>query len=663
MPRPSKRAILDALTKVTLIDLARRHGVAVASSQPKAKIVAALSSLKLGDFRRLLARLRRDDLKTICRAHAISENARTKDELIERLIGPQPEYLSLISDNTGANLEEPNTHYQVIRPASKKPPEPGGQLVGSGSITDLPTNPRGTISERRTTLEFEAQLWKAADKLRSNMDAAEYKHVVLGLLFLKYISDAFADHREQLLRTRRRGKKRASESREGFRNVGVFWAPLAARWKTIADAAAAGDPALGQKIDAAMAALETENPELRGVLPRRYSDPARPTIDPRRLAELVELVGTIELRERRDRSRDVLGRVYEYFLTKFAAAEGRNGGQFYTPRSVVALLVEMMAPERGSIYDPACGSGGMFVQSERFVEERGGARGDLALFGQESNPTTWRLAKMNLAIRRLPAELGPTHADSFHEDHHPDLRADYVLANPPFNAKDWGAKQLSEDPRWRYGVPPNSNANFAWVQHFIHHLAPLGLAGFVLANGAMSTTTSSEAEIRKAIVLDDLVDCMVALPAQLFYSTQIPVSLWILARSKQDPRYRNRSGETLFIDARDLGVMVDRTHRELPLDDISRVATTYHAFRGDATTRYEDVAGFCRVASIHEIAQQDYVLAPGRFVGPAEEARSDGPPFEEHISALRKELEGQFEEASRLEHRIKYLLDKIWSPS
>ncbi|MCB9748692.1 MAG: type I restriction-modification system subunit M [Myxococcales bacterium] len=662
MPRPSKRAVLDALNKATLIDLARRHGIAIASSQAKSKIVTALVSLKPGDFRRLLERLRRDDLRAICRAHDLPDSARTKDELIVRLIGEQPDYLSLVPSDTGATIEESGTRYQVT--PKPPPPRPGerGQLVGSGALTELPTNPSGTISERRTTLEFESQLWRAADKLRSNMDAAEYKHVVLGLLFLKYISDAFADHREQLLRTR--DKQRQADDPSRFRGAGVFWAPLAARWKTIADAAAASDPALGQTIDAAMAALEVENPELRGVLPRRYSDPARPSIDPRKLAELVELVGTINLHERRHRARDVLGRVYEYFLTKFAAAEGRNGGQFYTPRSVVALLVEMMAPERGSVYDPACGSGGMFVQSERFVAERGGESSDIALYGQESNPTTWRLAKMNLAIRQLAADLGPRHADSFHEDHHPDLRADYVLANPPFNAKDWGAAKLEQDPRWRYGVPPNSNANFAWVQHFIHHLAPLGLAGFVLANGAMSTTSGGEGDIRKAIVLDDLVDCMVALPAQLFYSTQIPVSLWILARSKQDPRFRDRRGQTLFIDARDLGVMVDRTHRELPLDDISRVAATYHAFRGgDLHRAYEDQPGFCRVATIHEIARNDYVLSPGRYVTPAEEPRTDGPAYDERVGELARELEAQFEEATRLEQRIKYLLGKVWSPT
>ncbi len=428
---------------------------------------------------------------------------------------------------------------------------------------------------------FEADLWRAADALRSNMDAAEYKHVVLGLIFLKYISDAFEEYHARLEAERAQGAD--PEDPDEYRAVNIFWVPREARWSHLL--ANAKQPAIGKLVDEAMVAIERDNPTLKGVLPKDY---AHPRLDRQRLGQLIDLVGNIGLGDEANRSRDVLGRVYEYFLSRFASAEGKKGGQFYTPRCVVQVLVAMLEPYKGRVYDPCCGSGGMFVQSERFVEAHGGRIGDISIYGQESNHTTWRLAKMNLAIRGIEGNLGPEHADSFHHDLHPDLKADYVLANPPFNDSDWRGELLREDKRWQFGVPPASNANFAWVQHFIHHLAPTGLAGFVLANGSMSTTTSGEGEIRKAIVEADLVDCMVALPGQLFYSTQIPVCLWFIARDKRNsPRSpgsghgcRDRRGETLFIDARKLGTMIDRVHRELTDEDIARIAGTYHAWRG-----------------------------------------------------------------------------------
>ncbi|RME25093.1 MAG: SAM-dependent DNA methyltransferase [Deltaproteobacteria bacterium] len=496
------------------------------------------------------------------------------------------------------------------------------------------------------TLGFEEKLWKMADKLRNNMDAAEYKHVVLGLIFLKFISDAFEARHAELLAEVDQGAD--PEDPDEYRADNIFWVPPEARWQRLMDNAP--QPGIGKLVDDAMVAIERDNPTLKGVLPKTY---ARPALDKRRLGELINLVSTIPLGDAESRAQDILGRVYEYFLGQFASAEGKKGGQFYTPRCVVRLLVEMLAPYKGRVYDPCCGSGGMFVQSEAFVEAHGGRVGDISVYGQESNPTTWRLAKMNLAIRGIDANLGAEHADSFHRDLHKDLRADYILANPPFNMKDWGGERLRDDPRWRFGKPPVGNANFAWVQHFIHHLAPRGMAGFVLANGSMSSQQSGEGEIRRAIVEADLVDCMVALPGQLFYSTQIPVCLWFLTRDKNDGRFRDRRRETLFIDARKLGALVDRTHRELTDDDIGRIAGTYHAWRGDeGAGAYEDVPGFCKSAKTDEIAEHGFVLTPGRYVG-AEELEEDDEPFEEKVARLVGELEAQFAEGRRLEGVIR----------
>jgi len=492
---------------------------------------------------------------------------------------------------------------------------------------------------------FEAKLWLAADKLRNNMDAAEYKHVVLGLIFLKYISDAFEEMRTKLLAAKGNYAGSDPEDADEYRAENVFWVPKEARWHHLQ--ASAKQPAIGKVVDDAMVAIERDNPRLKGVLPKDY---ARPGLDKHRLGELIDLVGTIGLGDAENRAKDILGRVYEYFLTQFASAEGKNGGQFYTPNCIVRLIVGMLSPYKGRVYDPCCGSGGMFVQSEKFVVEHGGRLNDLSIYGQESNSTTRRLAIMNLAIRGIEADFGPEHADTFRRDLHKDLKAQFVIANPPFNDSDW--HRADDDVRWQYGVPPKGNANFAWVQHFIHHLAPDGFAGFVLANGSMSSSQSGEGEIRKKIVEADLVDCMIALPGQLFYSTQIPVCLWFLAKNKNDGKRRDRRKQILFIDARKLGVPVDRAHRELTGIDIAKVVDSYHAWRGEkGSGKHEDVAGFAKSVSTAEVAAHGYVVTPGRYVG-AENVEDNDEPLEGKAIRLIGELQQQFVESARLEKVI-----------
>ncbi len=501
------------------------------------------------------------------------------------------------------------------------------------------------MSEKKSSanLGFENQLWAAADKLRGHMDAAEYKHVVLGLIFLKYISDAFQAHHDRLKAT----EYADPEDRDEYAAVNIFWVPKEARWEALQ--ASAKQPTIGSLIDGAMVAIEKENPKLRRVLPKEY---ARPALDKTRLGELVDIISRIGLGNDAARAQDILGRVYEYFLGRFAAAEGKGGGEFYTPQCVVDLLVRMIEPYRGRVYDPCCGSGGMFVQSERFAAAR--AMGDIAIYGQESNPTTWRLAMMNLAIRGLDANLGGQNADSFHNDLHKDLRADTILANPPFNMSDWGGQRLREDARWQYGIPPLSNANYAWIQHFIQHLSPTGIAGFVMANGSMSTNTAGEGDIRRAIIEADLVDCMIALPGQLFYTTQIPVCLWFVTRNK-----KSRAGHTLFIDARKLGVLVDRAHRDLTEEELDRMAKTYHAWRkeGDAG-KYADVPGFCKSETLEEIRKHGHVLTPGRYVG-AESQPDDGVPFEEKMAQLTAQWRRQQAEARKLNAAIEANLQTL----
>ena len=503
------------------------------------------------------------------------------------------------------------------------------------------------------TTGYESALWTAANALRSNMDAAEYKHIVLGIIFLKYISDAFEERHAQLEAESSDGAN--PELPDEYTGANVFWVPPAARWHHLQGLAR--EPTIGQAVDEAMAAIEHDNPSLRGVLPKDY---ARQSLDKRRLGELIDLIANIQVGDADARSRDVLGRVYEYFLAQFASAEGKRGGEFYTYRCVVKLLVEMLEPYEGRVYDPCCGSAGMFVQSMEFIDAHATGNGrkrsrpasaGVSIWGQESNHTTWRLAKMNLAIRGIDGQM-IAEGDTFHNDRHPDLKADFILANPPFNVSNWGGDQLADDKRWAYGVPPKRNANFAWVQHMAHHLAPTGVAGFVLANGSMSSQSSGEGEIRKNLVEANLVDCMIALPGQLFYSTQIPVCLWFLARNRANGKFRDRRGEVLFIDARKEGHMVDRTHRELSDEDIARIAGIYHAWRAKSPeTPYQDVQGFCKSATLDDVRVHDHVLTPGRYVGVAPQP-DDDEPFQEKMTRLAAEWREQRTEAKRLDAAI-----------
>ena len=489
-----------------------------------------------------------------------------------------------------------------------------------------------------TAVGFEEQLWQAADKLRSNMDAAEYKHVVLGLIFLKYVSDSFIEKYEAL-KAEGYGDE---EDRDEYLADNIFWVPREARWETIK--AHAANPDIGAVIDAAMEAIEKENSSLKGVLTKNY---ARRELDKTRLGELVTLFTNIDVGSSDAQEKDVLGRVYEYFLGKFASAEGKLGGEFYTPSCVVRTLVEMLEPFDGQIYDPCCGSGGMFCQSARFVKEHQGNIRDISIFGQESNPTTWKLAKMNLAIRGLEANLGQRNADTFHDDLHKTLKANYILANPPFNVSDWGGDRLRDDVRWKYGVPPTGNANYAWLEHMLHHLNPAGgVAGTVLANGSLSSTTSSEGEIRKNMVIGDVVDCIVSLPNQLFYSTTIPVSLWIMRKGKT----ASTQGKTLFIDARKFGRMISTRVKELTEDEIAQIASTYHKWRRGE--EYQDIVGFCKEASADDIEKQDFILTPGSYVGNAN-AADDNEPFEEKMKRLTSELYSLFDEADEIEKTIR----------
>ena len=495
--------------------------------------------------------------------------------------------------------------------------------------------------------DYRAELWRMADALRGSMDAAEYKHVVLGLIFLKYISDAFEEARAQLEAERDEGAD--PEDPDEYRALNVFWVPRAARWSILQ--AQARQATIGQAVDDAMTAIERDNAALKDVLPKEY---ARPALDKTRLGRVVDLVSNIKVGGAEARATDVLGNVYEYFLEQFALAEGRKGGEFYTPRSVVRLLVEMLEPYRGRVYDPCCGSSGMFVQSIEFIRAHasgngngGRARADISIYGQESNYTTWRMARMNLAIRGIDGRI--EYGDTFHNDRHPDLRADYILANPPFNVSDWGGERLRDDRRWQYGAPPVGNANFAWVQHFLYHLAPRGMAGFVLANGSMSSNQSNEGEIRKSIIEAGLVDCIVALPGQLFRSTQIPACLWFLSRGRGDGERRE---ETLFIDARKMGYMVDRAQRDLSAEDIARVADTYHAWLGkEGLEAYADLPGFCKSAGLEEIRKHGHVLTPGRYVG-APPQEDDGVPFAEKMAQLTGQWRAQQAEARRLDDAI-----------
>ncbi len=554
--------------------------------------------------------------------------------------------------------------------------------------------PSKTSKQNKTAmLGFEQQLWLTADKMRGHMDPAEYKHVALGLIFLKYISDAFDEQYQKLKAQEAEGAD--PEHRDEYLAENVFWVPKEARWQSLLEKAKL--PEIGKLVDDAMVAIERENVSLKGVLPKDYN---RPTLDKQRLGELIDLISNLELIAQKEQDpqledkdkknkpkQDILGRVYEYFLGRFASAEGKGGGEFYTPPSVVQVLVEMLEPYKGRVYDPCCGSGGMFVQSEKFIQVHGGYTKDISIYGQESNPTTWRLCKMNLAIRGIDADLGKQNADSFHNDLHKDIFADFILANPPFNISDWGGQHLREDARWKFGIPPVGNANMAWVQHMVSHLGPRGYAGFVLANGSMSSNTSGEGEIRKNLIEENLVDCMVALPGQLFYTTQIPVCLWFLAKDRSnglikypyngEAKLRDRRGEILFIDARKLGYLEDRVHRNLSKADIYKIADAYHSWRGEPLKDpyhldeqnnscktefpdgcYRDISGFCKSATLDEIRHHDYVLTPGRYVGTAE-AQEDDEPFSEKMTRLTQTLKKQTAESDTMAQNLKHQLGRV----
>lgn len=496
-------------------------------------------------------------------------------------------------------------------------------------------------------LGIENKLWQTADALRGSMDSSEYRNVVLGLIFLKYISDSFETKHQELLKSDYPEK---AENPTEYKVANVFWVPKQARWDVIQKAA--NTPQVGKVIDRAMREIEKNNTSLRGILSKEY---ASPDLDKSRLGEVVELISDISLGCARAMRSDVLGRVYEYFLIKFAAQEGKKGGEFYTPRSIVRTLVELIEPFKGKIYDPCCGSGGMFVQSDKFVVEHQGDVSDLSVYGEESNPTTWKLAKMNLAIRGIDNNLGPQQGDTFTNDFHKNEKFDFVLANPPFNVKNWNGEKLIDDPRWKYGMPPIGNANYAWIEHIISKLDPDGKAGFVLANGALSTSTKEEYEIRKALLEDDKIDAIVALPDKMFYSTGIAVSLWFVDMDKQSSDERNRKNETLFIDARNLGEMVDRKHRRFSKEDINKLATTYHAYRGTIDEQYKDIAGFCKVVKLSEIAQNDYVLIPSRYVGIAKQAKV-GESYEARMTKLTSDLKEQFAKSDKLQNDVRQVL-------
>ena len=621
-----KHAILSGLSAEDLRAYVDHYELEVADRRMKTQLVDALVRCEEATIEKILGDWYRDDLKALCRALDIDDSGRRKADLIARLIGS--------GEEPGGNDSR----------ESESRRESGRARKGRGKASAR-TNDNGA------TTSYEAELWAMADKLRGNMEPSDYKHVALGLIFLKYISDAFEAKRAELLTE----ALADAEDPEEYLAENVFWVPKEARWSNLQ--ARAKQTTIGKDIDNAMLAIESNNASLKGVLTKNY---ARPALNKVMLGELIDLVSGIGLGEETDRSRDILGRVYEYFLGGFAGAEGKRGGEFYTPRCIVRLLVEMLEPYKGRVYDPCCGSGGMFVQSERFVEEHGGRIGDIAIYGQESNDTTWRLAKMNLAVRGIDADIRWNNEGSFHKDELQDLKFDFILANPPFNISDWGGDRLRDDARWKFGVPPVGNANYAWIQHIHHHLAHNGTAGVVLANGSMSSAQSGEGEIRRAMVEGDVVDCMIALPGQLFYSTQIPACLWFLARNK-NPGHgpRDRRGEVLCIDARKLGNMVIRTRKEFSDEDITHIVETYRGWRGEPNSdAYKDVPGFCKAATLEEIKEHNHVLTPGRYVGAATEA-VDKVPFEERFSELKETLAEQFSEAEELSAIIQTKLEEV----
>jgi len=516
-------------------------------------------------------------------------------------------------------------------------------------------------NQKNNNHSFEQQLFRMADKLRKNIDAAEYKHVVLGLIFLRYISDSFKELHDKLVAGKGEYEGANPEDKDEYQAENVFYVPSKARWDFLQ--ARAKNPSIGENLDAAMDLIEKDNPDLKGILPKVY---ARPNLDKSALGGLIDLIGNVLLKDEGEKSKDLLGRVYEYFLGEFANAEGKKGGQFYTPKSIVRLMVEMIEPYRGRVYDPCCGSGGMFAMSDKFVREHRGKlvqerkvrRTDISIFGQESNQTTFKLCRMNLAIRGIDGSQVKWNTEgSFLNDLHKDLKADFILANPPFNDSDWSGQLLKDDSRWRYGMPPASNANFAWLQQMIYHLSPKGIMACVLANGSLSSQTNNEGTIRKALVENDLVDCIVALPKQLFYNTGIPACLWFISRKKSGNGDRKREGEILFIDASEIGYMADRTHREFSDENVQKIAGTYHNWR-DKDGSYENIKGFCKSATLEELAKHNFVLTPGRYVGIKDEV-DDGIPFKKKISGLTQKLSEQMAQEKKLDQEIKKQLKNI----
>lgn len=497
-------------------------------------------------------------------------------------------------------------------------------------------------------LKVEESMWLLADRLRGSMDPSEYKNIVLGLIFLKYISETFEARYEEL----KKDNKSNEEDKIEYISKNIFWVPQKARWDYITEKADSKD--LGNIINDAMAMIEKENPSLKDVLPKDF---ARPQLNASKLRDVIDLL-KFKVSNTDSQSKDILGRIYEYFLSKFASAEGKAGGEFYTPRSVVKLLVEMLKPCKGNIYDPCCGSGGLFVQSERFIEDHKGKPGDIHIYGQESNPTTWRMCKMNLALRGIDGDIGKSNADTFHNDLHPNLKADFVLANPPFNISDWGGEKLEHDERWVYGIPPQGNANYAWIQHIVSKLSDKGKAGFVMANGSLSTKNIlSEYEIRKKLIENDLVDCIVLLPAQMFYSTQIPACLWFLTKDKKEKK-KSREGEILFIDVGKKGFMSDRIHKEFTDDEIREISRIYHSWKGSNDQEYKDIPGYCKVEKIESVIKNDFVLTPSRYVG-IEIEEEDAELYDDKMKRLTKTLKEQFKESRMLEEDIKRVLGGI----
>ena len=646
MTIPSKKALLSLLQKADLRYLADMFNVAVADRRANASYVEALVKTRTTTLDEMLVALHRNTLKEMCRKRGLDDGGRAKAVIVTRLLG----------GDTTTEKEPVKRSLGLTEKASKTYPTARRQKQNKPSGKPKAKAQSGAI------LGFESKLWDAADLLRSNMDPAEYKHVVLGLLFLKYIEDAFDERREELKAAvadpdsdcyveedeRDEEIEALLEDRDEFTAENVFWVPKEARWTHIQGQAK--QPTIGKTIDDAMDAIERENPTLKGVLPKIF---ALPNLDKHNLGKLIDLVSSIGLGTKQDQDKDTLGQVYEYFLSRFASAEGKGGGEFYTPASVVRLLVEMLEPYKGRVYDPCCGSGGMFVQSIKFIDSHNGKRKDITVFGQESNRTTWRMARMNLAIRGIEANLGAQHADSFHRDLHPDLRADFILANPPFNISQWGGERLENDVRWKFGPPYVGNANYAWLQHILHHLNPTGSAGVVLANGSMSTMIGAEAEIRRRMVDDNVVDCIVELPGQLFFATPIPVCLWILSRNRAGDRpsgLRDRRGEMLFIYVRKIGRMETRTHRVLDPDDIRSVASTYRLWRsidGD----YSPVPGRHKSVSHDQIRSFRYLLQPGRYVG-FEDEESSGPPARERLATHLSGLRERIKELRKLDDKI-----------